>query len=128
MNVKIKTLCLILFCCFTPFLWAKQLKISEIKIKPVNCEWSEWIKTNGLIDVDFNPDQKNIIIHSKTEQIYVYDDIEKYFINGNVIYVGDAIDKNNQISRILLIINEVKKEILLTISYLDGEFKYKIIY
>lgn len=105
---------------------ATRLKLTEINIKPRNCDWTGWlICIPEPIDVEFSPETKSIIIFSDVIQKYTYNELTEVTLTNCVAYTGKTVDKNKKNGEIVVYFYK-NDNILLHIIYLDGEFIYKL--
>jgi hypothetical protein len=118
---------LLLIISFSSIYGVKHLKLTEINIKPANCDWTGWLKCQpGPIDVEFNPEIQSITIFSDSIQKYTYKELTQTIRPKYSTYSGDVIDNNGKRAYVVMYQFNDLYYIILNIKYLDGEFKYKI--
>lgn len=122
-----KNLVILLLMINLPIFGVKHLKLTEINIKPTNCDWSGWLKCQpGPIDVEFNPETQSITIFSDSIQKYTYKELTQTIRPKYSTYSGEVIDNNGKRAFVNIYHYDYIYYIILNIKYSDGEFKYKI--
>ena len=101
-------------------------KLTEIKIKPVDCEWSEWMEClPEPLDMKFNDKTKQIIIYSVTVQTFSYSQLFHSYDNVCHIIYGDPTDSyGNKVGFEFFNYNNGEKYLL--IKYSDVKYMYKL--
>ena len=105
-------------------------KLTNLRVKPINCEWTQVLKPCTECDsiivayLDFN--KKEIIIDTPTKQIYHYN---KFNIKKSDIFdlsYSEAFDKKgNKVLIYIYLYNN--RPSFFHVVYGDGEFMYKIL-
>lgn len=104
----------------------KWYHLYEINIKPVDCEWTGWIKcTPDSIDMNFDDKTKQFVILSQTIQTFCYttlykEETDDYYL----IYAIPSDSFGRKVGIKFYFYNNGDK--ILEIIYQDGEYMYKV--
>ena len=105
-------------------------KLTNLRVKPNNCEWSDVIPPCDLCDsiiiMSLDKDECEIIINTKTKQKFNYIDFKFKYYDNYVLMYDDAIDYFDRRVRIAIYVYDIDKRYL-HIKYSDGEYLYEIV-